>query len=116
MDDQSLFYLPPEPLGALTRNLQRIVIERSTGERIAAGAQGARLTITQEHTSVERMQDDWGAICEVFKQNAFYYVTIAGISLQAGDSILLFYTDGRSPLALQVIELENGRARIEDPL
>ena len=116
MDEPPLFYLPPEPLAALTRRLQRIVIERAAGERIAVDAQDARLNISQEHASVERMQDDWGAICEVYKQNAFYYVSIAGVALQAGDRISLFYADGREPLALFVIELENGRARIEAPM
>lgn len=115
MDDLSHFNLPANPLRHLTAALGAINIDHSGGEQVRLSAQDARLQLTEERPQVERMADDWGAICEVFKQNAYYYLSIAGVRLQAGDRVTLFYVDGRPALTLRVIEIENGRARVQDP-
>lgn len=115
MENQSLSGSRREPLSALTRGLQSIRIERVGGDPITLDASSAQLLLTQEQARVERMQEDWGAICEVFKQHAFYYLSVQGVRLQAQDRVVLFYQDDRSALSLHVIEMEDGRARIQQP-
>lgn len=110
-----MFRLPSEPLRRLTRSLQTVTVAQAGSQQIRLAAEEAGLQISEEHPSVDRMSDDWGAICEVFKQSAYYYVSIAGVRLRAGDAITLEYADGREPLTLRVLELEDGRARIADP-
>lgn len=100
--------LPPE-------QPRKIILTRARGETIELDPQAAGLSVSEVHPPVERMQDDWGAICEVFKNNAEYYLTLNGAALAPGDRITAWYA-ARPAQLLEVIEVENGRARIKAPV
>jgi hypothetical protein len=100
--------LPPE-------RLRKITLTRAGGETMEIDAQSAGLSVSEVHPPVERMRDDWGAICEVFKNNTEYYVVLNGVALVPGDRITAWYTDRPAQL-LEVVEVVNGRARIKAPV
>ncbi|RPJ37935.1 MAG: hypothetical protein EHM21_17585, partial [Chloroflexi bacterium] len=69
MDDQ--LYLSIHPggfdLDHLPADPQSITIQKASGETITLDPGQARLEISAEHPPVERMEGDWGAICEVYR-------------------------------------------------
>ncbi len=93
-----------------------ITIAKSSGETISVDPRQAKVSITEEHPQVERMEGDWGAICEVFRKNNFYYASITGVHLAVGDAITIRYENGPGTVTLKVIDVENGRARIDPPV
>lgn len=99
----------------LNQNLISIHLTRSTGEIVVIGQPHGELLLTKETPPVGRMVDDWGAICEVFKQSATYFLTCPGVRLMAGDQIHLIYMD-RPALVLRVLDMEQGRAHVETPV
>jgi hypothetical protein len=117
MDDN--FYILINPggfdLDHLPANPQSITIQKTNGETLTLDPGQARLDISTEHPPVERMESDWGAICEVFRKSNTYYAAITGLRLAAGDMITIRYQGGPGTLTLKVIDIENGRARIEPP-
>ncbi len=113
------FYLSIHPNGFdldhLPGDPQSISIQKAGGEILTLDPGQARLEITTEHPEVERMEGDWGAICEVFRTNNYYYAAISGVNLAVGDTITVRYKDRPDTVRFKVIDLENGRARIDPP-
>ncbi len=113
------FYLSIHPggfdLDHLPADPQSITIQKASGKTIALDPGQARLEIRAEHPKVERMEGDWGAICEVFRKSNYYYAAISGVSLSTGDIITIRYKSRPDTVRLKVIDLENGRARIDPP-
>jgi hypothetical protein len=108
--ENPLPFLPMNPLDR-TQGLQAINLKRVDGTSLSLDPAAFRLNFTEEHPNVERMADDWGAICEVYKNSAELYLSIPNVPLQAGDMITLVYRD-KPARSLRVTELEAGRARI----
>ncbi len=117
MDDGLYLNIKPGgfSLEHLPRDPQTITIQKANGETLALDPRQARVDITSEHPQVERMEGDWGAICEVFRQSNYYYLTVSGVQLASGDCITILYKDGPGAVTLKVIDIENGRARIAPP-
>jgi hypothetical protein len=117
MDDSLYLFIKPGgfDLEHLPRDPQAITVQKASGETIVLDPHQARVDITSEHPQVERMEGDWGAICEVFRKSNYYYVSATGIQLAAGDRVTIRYKDGLGLVTLMVIAIENGRARIEPP-
>lgn len=93
----------------------QITLRRSGGETCELEARPDLVRVSEEHPEVDRMGGDWGAICEVFRQSSYYYLSIQGVSLVIGDEIRV---QGKENTAadFKVIDLENGRARIDAPV
>jgi hypothetical protein len=116
-DDQILFLNPDGPnLPDFSVDPHSIEIQRMGGEVIKIDPQPGRVRVDIERPQVERMDGDWGAICEVFKQSQYYYATIQGVQLSVGDVITLRYPNRSEPVNLTVIDKENGRAQVNLPL
>jgi hypothetical protein len=117
MDDN--FYISIHPGGFDLEHLpgdpQSITIQKSSGETKMLDPQQSKVEIITEHPPVERMEGDWGAICEVFRKNNYYYAKVTGVQLAEGDTITIRYLKGTGTVTLKVIDIENGRARIEPP-
>lgn len=117
MDDN--FYLSIHPggfdLDHLPDDPQSVSIHKASGETITLDPGQARLEISADHPEVERMEGDWGAICEVFRKSNYYYTAVSGVSLSIGDSITVRYKNRPDTVRLKVIDIENGRARIDPP-
>jgi hypothetical protein len=117
MDDN--FYLSIHPGGFDLEHLpgdpQSITIRRVGGETVTLDPQQDRLEIHTEHPPVERMEGDWGAICEVFRKSSYYYASISGVRLAAGDQITIRYKRDLGEMTLKVVDIENGRARVNPP-
>ncbi len=113
------FYLSIHPggfdLDHLPADPESISIQKASGETITLDPGQARLEISAEHPEVERMEGDWGAICEVFRKSNYYYAAISGVRLSTGDIITIRYKSRPDTVRLKVIDLENGRARIDPP-
>ncbi len=118
MDDHFDLYLKPDgfDLDHLPDSAEEITIQKASGETVTVNPRQAKVDISTEHPQVERMEGDWGAICEVFRKNNYYYASITGISLSAGDRITVRYADGPGVVAFKVVDIENGRARIDPPV
>jgi hypothetical protein len=101
-------HLPDDP--------QAITIQKASGEVIELEPRQAKVNITEEHPEVGRMDGDWGAICEVFRKSNYYYAAVTGCQLAAGDTVILRYKNAPGTVTLKVIEIENGRVRIDSPL
>lgn len=118
MDDGFRLFVNPSgfDLEHLSGNPQAITVHKAAGgETIALDPRQTQVKFTSEHPQVERMEGDWGAICEVFRKSNTYYVSVTGIPLAAGDRIDIRYQDAPGVVMLKVIDIENGRARIEPP-
>lgn len=116
-DDQALFLNPDSSnLPDFSIDPQSIQIHRAGGEEITIDPQPGRVRVDVERPQVERMEGDWGAICEVFKQSQYYYAAIQGVPLSIGDVITLRYPNRLEPVILKVIDMENGRAQVDPPL
>jgi hypothetical protein len=113
----NLFFLPPGSfdLSRLPPRPARITIRRVGGEQLEIDPREAEVSLTSEHPQVERMEGDWGAICEVFRDSSYYYAAISGIRLETGDEVRLDYGSNPGLITLKVIDLENGRARVDPP-
>jgi hypothetical protein len=100
----------------LTSGIRSILLTSAGGEtRMLDPGQNAA-EIHQEHPPVERMEDDWGAICEVFKQSSSYYLILPGVALAPGDRLTITYRHRPHTVTLTVMDLENGRVRIAAPV
>lgn len=117
MDDSFRLFVNPGgfDLDHLPRDPQAITVHKANGESIALDPRQAKVDLASEHPQVERMEGDWGAICEVFRKSNYYYASITGVQLAAGDSVTIRYKDRPEIVTLKVIDIENGRARIEPP-
>lgn len=110
-------YLNPDgrTMPDLSTEAEEITLLHSGSEPLLLDPQQAQLKVSIEHPPVNGMDGDWGAICEVYRQKSDYYLNLAGVRLAVGDVIRVRYHRIPLPVALKVIELENGRARIEPP-
>ncbi len=112
------FYIPsPEDhrLSDVLRNPARITLRKIDGAEAELEAKPGMISVVEEHPQVDRMGGDWGAICEVFRKSNYYYAAISGVSLTTGDIITIRYKSQLRTVRLKVIDLENGRARIDPP-
>jgi len=117
MGEFESFYLQPRgvDLQELARDVAQIQVARSIGESITIDPNSAHLALEQEHPPVERMEGDFGAICQVFKGSSNYFLRLPGVPLRAGDQITLFYHHQAYSVTLRLIERENERWRIDAP-
>ncbi len=115
MDD--LFFLTPGSFdfSNLPPSPASITIRRANGQTLELDPRKSKVSLTSEHPQVDNMAGDWGAICEVFRDSNYYYAAITGARLETGDLILLDYPAGYGFITLKVIDIENGRARIDPP-
>ncbi len=118
MDDHFDLYLKPEgfDLDHLPDSAEAITIQKANGETVTVNPRQAKVDISTEHPQVERMEGDWGAICEVFRKNNYYYASITGASLAVGDQVTLRYSNDTGVVTFKVVDIENGRARIDPPV
>ena len=121
MDDEQFLSLnlPMPDLAIFDAQPDAISIQHFRGAAITLDPRVSHVSVTREKPPVERMVDDWGAICEVFKESVTYYAAISGVTLAAGDELRLVYTHvtGASTLVtLTVLEPEGSRARIAAPV
>lgn len=122
MENSFNFYLNagvPE-INDLISNPASITLVKANGEKVVVSPTQGRLSVKEEQPQVDRMEGDWGAICEVFKQNRYYYLALPEglspqIKLDAGDAIVLRFQNRPASLTLYVVEIENGRVRIAPP-
>ncbi len=114
------FFLPMGPgsvdLPGLSTGIDTITVIRVSGETLSVDPQASSLEITDEHPQVDRMEGDWGAICEVFRQSSYYYLALGGVRLALGDTVSITYKNKPTLVTLKVIDIENGRARIDPPV
>jgi hypothetical protein len=110
------FYTDPGSSRAnnLAAGSETVSLIRANGVEEMLGS-GIPVLITEEGAPLSQMEDDLGAICEVFRQNSNYFLSIPSVRLVPGDRVIIRYPAGAKAIALRVIELENGRARIEPP-
>ncbi len=118
MDDHFDLYLKPDgfDLDHLPASAEAITIQKTGGDTVTINSGQAKIDITTEHPQVEHMEGDWGAICEVFRKNNYYYASITGVNLAVGDQVTVRYTHGPGVVTLKVVDIENGRARIDPPM
>ena len=109
-EDSPFFYLDTNHQPDFLTGLASVTITRANGETRRIDLAASPLQIVEEHPPVDRMEGDWGAICEVYRKKSDYYVT--GLPLQTGDVITLTYSNSRET-ALKVMEIEGARARVE---
>lgn len=109
-EDSPFFYLDTDHQPDFLTGLASVTITRAKGEMERVDLSASPLQIVEEHPPVDRMEGDWGAICEVYRKKSDYFVT--GLPLQTGDLITLTYSDSRA-IALKVMEMEGARARVE---
>lgn len=111
-------YLNPDgkTMPDLSTEAEEITLLHAGSEPLLLDPQQVHLHVSVEHPPVDGMDGDWGAICEVYRQKNDYYVRLAGVRLEPGDVILVRYHRIPTPVMMQVIELENGRARIDPPV
>lgn len=111
-------YLNPDnqTVPDLSTEAEEITLLHAGAEPLLLDPQQVRLQVKVEHPPVGGMDGDWGAICEVYRQRSDYYVSLAGVRLVAGDVIRVRYHRIPTPVVLKVVELENGRARIDPPI
>lgn len=99
----------------LLTDLEKIIVTHENGERLELDPHEHPIKITNEHTQVNGMEGDLGAICDVYRQTVYYYAVLKGILLRVGDQINLMYKDIPAPVSLSVLELEDSRARVSPP-
>ncbi len=118
MNDRFDLYLKPDgfDLDHLPSSAEAIIIQKASGATVTVNPRQAKVDITTEHPQVERMEGDWGAICEVFRKNNYYYASITGVNLAVGDQVTVRYSNGQGVVTLRVVDIENGRARIDPPV
>jgi hypothetical protein len=111
-------YLDPRGFNVqqLNSGIAAIQVARVNGQTQVIDPAGSHAEIQQEHPPVERMADDLGAICQVFKESSNYFLSLPGVALAPGDQVTLRYQHQAYTAVLRVIELENGRCRIEPPV
>jgi hypothetical protein len=116
MNDLSSFYIDPGSAHAndLAAGAESVTVVRADG-REESLPPNSQVLVTEESAPLSQMEEDLGAICEVFHQNSNYFLKIPGVRLAPGDRVMIRYPGGTQAIALRVIELENGRARIEPP-
>lgn len=118
MDGEFHVYLAPRGFNVqeLAQGVAAVTVSHAGGQPQVVNLAGAEPLIQQEHPPVERMEDDLGAICQVFKESSNYYFSLPGALLAPGDRVTITYQHRRYTAELRVIEQENGRWRIEPPL
>lgn len=89
-----------------------MTIRRSSGAALVVDPFNSVVQLDEDHPQVDRMEGDLGAICEVFKQRSDHYLTITGVRLQPGDVVVFDFGDPAEALTVQVVEVEEGRARV----
>lgn len=116
MNDLSSFYIDPGNSRAndLASGSESVTLIRADGKEEALGT-NSQVLVTEESAPLSQMEEDLGAICEVYRQSSNYFLSIPGVRLAQGDRVIIRYLGGGKAIALHVIELENGRARIEPP-
>lgn len=100
---------------ALSDDIESITIHRANGQDLSLLPDQNRLSIEREHPPVDRMEDDLGAICAVFKDAHTYFLTVHGVTLSPGDRLELAYTHHEYRAVVEVIEQEDGRVIIRPP-
>ena len=109
-EESPLFYLDSNRQPDFLTGLKSVTIRHANGKVQPLDLEKSQLKIVEEHPQVDRMEEDWGAICEVYRKKSDYYVT--GAALAIGDLITLKYADFRE-IRLKVVEMEAGQARVE---
>jgi hypothetical protein len=116
MSDLSTFYIDPENSRAsdLATGAESVELIRTDGQQETL-LPNSQVLVTEESTPLSQMEEDLGAICEVYRQSSNYFLSIPGVRLEPGDRVIIRYPGRGKAIVLHVIELENGRARIEPP-
>lgn len=116
MNDDLHIFLPSKGMNLpdLTAEVETITILMPGGEPRQLSAREHPVRLTEERPPVNRMEDDWGAICEVYRGSSLFYLSLQGCPLAAGDQVTLAYKNGASA-AVTVLEIEQGRARTTPP-
>lgn len=91
--------------------LQSITLTRADGTVLEIDPAAARPRFIEEQPDLERMADDWGAVCETFKMSEDTFLTMTGVRLQSGDTLTMRYSQ-QPALRLRVVEVEGDRARV----
>lgn len=114
MDGSTYFSLNPEDgrKDEVSRGAEKITLSRATGEVIALDPHATRIMVTDEHAPLAQMDEDWGAVCAVFRDAVNTFAQSPDLSLRLGDEIELRYPGRAAALVLLVVEMENGRARV----
>lgn len=115
MADELFLSIHPQDEPDYLLNLVKIMVTRPDGDTFEMDPKSTQVKITEEHPEVDRMEGDLGAICEVYRQTTYYYLSMTGTQLAGGSRVTLFSKDFLSPVILHVIEIENGKARIDPP-
>ncbi len=114
MDSMPLFNLNPDEghEDEISRGAEQITLTRAGGEVLALDPHGTRITVKDEHAPLSQMNEDWGAVCEVFRQAVDTFAQSPDVALRLGDEIAIRYPGRAAALVLRVIEMENGRAKV----
>ena len=116
MDGSSFFInMPGSGLERILTSAERITVTRASGELLEISPGQDTVRVTEEHPPVDRMDGDFGAICEVFRQSSAYFVAVTGCQLAAGDTIQVSGGKPVQRVTLKVVDIEGGRARIDPP-
>lgn len=97
----------------VSRGAEKITLTRAGGEVIALDPLTTRIIVTDEHAPLAQMEEDWGAVCEVFRETVNTFAHAAGMTLYKDDEIAIRYPGRAAALVLRVLEMENGRARVQ---
>lgn len=115
MDGRTFFSLNPEDgrSDEISRGAEQITLTRAGGEVLALNPRNTRITVTDEHAPLSQMNEDWGAVCEVFRQAVDTFAQSPDVALRLGDEIAIRYAGRAAALVLRVVEMENGRAKVK---
>jgi hypothetical protein len=94
---------------------EAITVTRANGERLTLDPRAAQPKLSEEHAPLEQMEEDWGAVCEVFRQRRDLFLRLRGVQLARGDQVTMRYPGGGQTV-LRVVEMEGALARVEEGL